>query len=777
MRARRLVRVGLLAGISFVLASPPVVAEPVTPSGSITGQVTTFVTQQPIAGAVVVVEGTEHQVETDVDGRFRVDGLPVGSYCLLVSKNGFFPKREADVIVVAQRDTPYVLMLQDALAFEENVEVGASYFAKPEDVPTSAFHMSVEDVRRAPGALGDVSRMLQSLPSVMVRDDTRNDIIARGGSPSENLILVDGLEVPNLSHFGSQGTSGGAISMLNADLINGVDFMAGGFPAPYGNRLSSVLEVGLREGNREKFASKLDLGIAGAGFVAEGPIAKKGSWIASARRSYLDVVAPAFHLSDVPLYSNYQAKATYDLTARNMLSLVSLGGWEKIHQDVALTDTADPEATVDDHVGWRTATGLNLRTLIGTSGVGTLSVAYAENAYNNDVWDKTLDRQLVEHNRSREREATAKYDVAYEARGLGTIRAGAYAKRLSPQLDISQPLGVENPLSEDPTRINASAIDTRFSTWQGGGYLQLAHRFGGRATLTTGGRYDYFALSEASRFSPRAGLSVHLASGLDLNASIGTYYQMPALVLLKATPANAVLDPVRADHYVVGFDYSPRPDLKITVEGYTKRYSGYPASTQIPSLTLGSAGADGANTVGEALLMPMSSLGKGRSSGIELYVQKKLTRALWGQVSYAYSRTEQSALDGVWRPSGFDLPHTTSLVAGYRVNRDLEVSSKFSFCSGSPTTPFLLDLSAAQNRAVRDTTRINTERLPAYSRLDLRADKRYSFDWGSLVFYVEADNVFNRKNVRQYVWNPKTGAPQAEEQQTFLVVGGITVAF
>jgi hypothetical protein len=175
--------------------------------------------------------------------------------------------------------------------------------------------------------------------------------------------------------------------------------------------------------------------------------------------------------------------------------------------------------------------------------------------------------------------------------------------------------------------------------------------------------------------------------------------------------------------------------------------------------------------------MPMSSVGKGRSTGVELYVQKKLTGSLWGQVSYAYSRTEQSALDGIWRPSGFDLPHTTSLVVGYKVNRDLEVSSKFSFCSGSPTTPFLLDLSAAQNRAVRDTTRINAERLPAYSRLDLRADKRYSFDWGSLVFYVEADNVFNRKNVRQYVWNPKTRALQAEEQQTFLVVGGITVAF
>jgi hypothetical protein len=277
MRSKQLGWMSTLAALGCLLLTPPAHAELTARTGSIGGQIAGLVTQQPIAGAIVTVEGTGLSAQTDAEGRFRIEGLAVGSYRLLVSARGFVPQREADVNVTVGRETPLSLKLQDAVARNEQVEVSASYFSKPDDVATSAFHMSYEDVRRAPGALGDVGRMLQALPSAMVRDDMRNDIVARGGSPSENLILVDGIEVPNLSHFGAQGVSGGAISILNAELISDVDFMAGGFPAPYGQRLSSVLEVGLREGSREHFESEFDLGIAGAGFVAEGPIGKRGA--------------------------------------------------------------------------------------------------------------------------------------------------------------------------------------------------------------------------------------------------------------------------------------------------------------------------------------------------------------------------------------------------------------------------------------------------------------------------------------------------------------------
>jgi hypothetical protein len=768
------VQTAWFATTGLLWLAAPLLAEDASRTGAIVGEIASVVTSQPLTGALIAVDGTARITLSDSAGRFRIEALPIGTYRLLVSKEGFLPRREADVVVTVDRDTPVSLRLQDAPARAETVEVTASYFATPEDVATGAFAMTYEEVRRAPGALGDVSRMIQSLPSAMVRDDARNDIVARGGSPSENLILVDGLEVPNLSHFAAQGVSGGAISMLNTELIGEASFMAGGFPAPYGQRLSSVLEIGLREGNRKHFKTEFDLGIAGAGLVAEGPIGRRGSWIASARRSYFDLVASAFNVADVPLYSNYQTKAVYQLNARNRLSFVSLGGWEKIHEDVPWEDADNPDVMIVDDVGWRTASGLNLQTLLGTRGVGTLSLAHNESAFSTDAWDRTLESQQVEHNRSRERESTAKYDLTYAVPRLGSVRAGAYAKRLGASYDLVQPLGVDNPYAIEVARLNALALRDRFAAAQIGGYLQLSHRLGGLAALTLGGRYDYFGLRRAARVSPRAGFALHLTRKLDLTASAGRYYQMPALVLMKATASNAGLDPIRADHYVAGLSLYPRPDMKVTVEAYRKHYTGYPVSTEIPSLSLASAGD---SYDAESLMMPAVSAGRGRASGLEVYVQKKLTRALWGQASYAYSRTQQRALDGIWRPSAFDLPHVLSLVAGYKIGHGLETSAKFSYSSGRPDTPLLLSESAAQNRLVYDVTQINAERVPSYSRLDVRVDKRYAFKWGGLVFYVEADNVYNRKNVRQYVWNAKTGQRQAWEQLRFLAIGGVNVEF
>jgi hypothetical protein len=185
----------------------------------------------------------------------------------------------------------------------------ASSFVRSREAAASVMNMSYEELRRAPGAFGgDPIRLVQSLPGLVARDDMRNDIIARGGSPAENLVLVDGIEVPAVSHFGSLGVASGGVAMLNAELVSDMAFMAGGFPAQYGDRLSSVLEVWQREGNRRRFESEFDLGVAGAGFILEGPLGKRGSWLARARRSYMDLIAGVFDPSGMPTWANYQAK-------------------------------------------------------------------------------------------------------------------------------------------------------------------------------------------------------------------------------------------------------------------------------------------------------------------------------------------------------------------------------------------------------------------------------------------------------------------------------------
>jgi hypothetical protein len=206
--------------------------------GAISGTVTSVVTRQPVGNASVAIEGASGTATTDAEGRFTIPALSSGAYRLLVHANGYLPQRVTD-LVSPGRDTPVAVYLQETAARSESVDVVASYYVQSDDVPTSSFAMGYEEVRRAPGALGDVGRLIQSLPGAIARDDGRNDIVARGGSPTENLMLVDGLEIPNISHFGSQGGSGGPITMLNTEAISDVNFMAGGFPAPYGQRLSS----------------------------------------------------------------------------------------------------------------------------------------------------------------------------------------------------------------------------------------------------------------------------------------------------------------------------------------------------------------------------------------------------------------------------------------------------------------------------------------------------------------------------------------------------------
>jgi outer membrane receptor protein involved in Fe transport len=742
--------------------------------GAIVGTVVNRVTLQPVPGALVLVDGSAAIAETDAEGRFQVHGLPVGSYRLLVTHTDHLSAHVTDVVVTANRETSVDVALQQALTRSEEVEVTASYFQRPLDLPSDTFSLSYEEVRRAPGALGDIGRMIQSFPGAAARDDQRNDIVARGGSPAENLMIVDGIEVPTLSHFGSQGSSGGPITMLSPEIIGQAEFLPGGFPAQYGNRLSSVLEVSVREGSRQGFEGEFDLSMAGAGLLLEGPIGSRGSWLVSGRRSYIDLIASAYGISAIPEYSNYQAKASYEISPGHRIKLISLGGRDSINFDTSEMDEDDPETFDVDFAGWRTSTGLVWQAFLGAHGVSTLSISHSASAYRSDAWDTLLDDQLVSHNDSLEQELVAKYSLTFQLPRLGTLSAGLDARRLQGDFEISQPIGQENPFSSDPTRVNEYSFDETYSAYQGGGYLQAALPMGRWATVSLGGRYDYFDANREGAFSPRASLTFHPLSNLDLSLAWGRYHQNPELVLIRSQPGNTDLQPIRADHYVAGVAWYPSPGTKLSVQAYTKDYFGYPVAIDYPAMSLANVG-DLFDISG--YLLPLTSQGRGRSRGIEVDLQKKLTGSLYGQISYARSQTENRALDGVWRPSTFDLPHVLSVVAGYRIGKSLELSSKFSYTSGRPFTPFLEEASREQNREVLDMTRFYAERGPTYHRLDLRADKRSTHGWGNLVYYLEVQNVYDHENGRYYFWNRKEGHGEWAPQVSRLFIGGINIEF
>ena len=285
--------------------APPRETPTTTLVGAVSGTVIDRSSRQAISDAQVMVIGTTLSAITDAAGRFSITSVPVGTRSLRIVRIGYKPAIASDLLVNPGRPTQTAVALESAPPQLSNVRVvgGATTSDAPRAMPNSRIAMSYEEIRRSPGAVGDVSRLVQAMPGVLTGNDTRNDIVSRGGSPTENLMLIDGIEVPNINHFAGQGTTGGPIGMINNELVRDATFLAGGFGPKYGNRLSSVLDIALREGNADRWRSEFDMSTAGAGLIAEGPLGTRATFIGSARQSYLDLLAPALGLTAVP-YTN-----------------------------------------------------------------------------------------------------------------------------------------------------------------------------------------------------------------------------------------------------------------------------------------------------------------------------------------------------------------------------------------------------------------------------------------------------------------------------------------
>ena len=313
---RACVAAALLAGVV------PALAQEANRTGSVRGQVLDAVTRQPLAGAAVVVLDRGLATVTGAEGRFTLIGVPAGLHRVQIVLIGYESAILHDVVVRPNRVTPLAVELDEtAPTVREVIEVTADYFSAEEEAAVSTVSFRFEEIRRAPGSAGDVSRMLQVLPSVGMATDQRNDLIVRGGSPGEHLTVVDNIEVPNINHFPTQGASGGVIGLLNTDLIADVSFSAGGFGVEHGDRLSSVMVVTQREGNRSELDGEISTSMAGAGLLLEGPLARgRGSWALSARRSYLELIAGAIGTGGaVPRYSDVQGMATFDVSPTHRL--------------------------------------------------------------------------------------------------------------------------------------------------------------------------------------------------------------------------------------------------------------------------------------------------------------------------------------------------------------------------------------------------------------------------------------------------------------------------
>jgi hypothetical protein len=777
--------------VLLTLSGPSAAAQDTTGAGAISGVVVNAA-GEPAGGVRVCALDTPACVTSDAQGAFRIDELRAGAYRLEVLPLEGLPFTSDPVDVRAGLDGAVEITLPKAENFQQTVTVTAPAFQAPEEVKNSGFLVAPREILKSAAALQDVSRYVQGLPGVTIgTNDFRNDIIVRGGSPLENLFVVDNVEIPNINAFANFASAGGTVSLLDAELLQDVTFLTGGYPAPYINRTSSVLQVTQREGSRQEFGGWATLGFAGAGVILEGPInAGQGSWVVSARRSFLDLFTQDVGFGGVPVVYSINAKAVYDIGPRDRVWMVNVAGVDEIR--LGLSESSDLEDEIANfdirYDGWRSATGFNWQSVFGSRGVGLFGVTHSEAKVGQQVKDLVAQgapspvlrpdeviaqSPIVYSEDSREGESTVKYDLTVHLPFFDAVQTGGSFKIFRINYAVRSPFGNDTPYSP-ASGIDPFFLDTRFRSYQTGGYLQASKRVTSRVNVTLGGRVDHYDILSKARFSPRAGVTVRLTDTLSWNSSTGSYYQQPAFLFVAAFPQNRSLVPWRADHYVTGLAWTPDADLRLTAETYRKTYTDYPVASGLPTVSLANIG-DTFDV--REILFPLTSAGEGYSEGVELFVEKRLSARIYGQGNLSFSRTRHAGLDGVLRPGSFDYPFVFNLLGGYRLSPVWEVSARLSFLSGRPFTPYDQGVSSTQRRGVYDLTRVNADRAPDYGRVDIRVDRTLTAAGRPLNLFFGVQNVTNRRNFASYSWNRRTNAQQFGEQQGIFPILGLDWRF
>ena len=747
----------------------------------------------PAADVAVCVRTLDRCTATDASGRFLLNDLRAGVYDLEVVGPSGVPLITA-VDVRAGRETVVEVTLRAADAVSETVTVAAPSFVAAEELKSSAYLVSSADVAQSAGALQDVARYVQSLPGVVIgTDDFRNDLIVRGGSPLENLYIVDNVEIPNINTFANFASAGGTVSVLDALLLQDVTFLTGAYPAAYGNRASSVLQIALREGDRERTRGRVTFGYAGAGGLAEGPLAGgRGSWIVSARRSVLDLVTEDVGIGGVPVLYTFNGKATYDLTPRDRVWVLNVTGVDRIR--LGLTEDTDLSEELSNldirYRGGRSATGFNWQRTFGARGVGLLGATSSRAWVSSGVADlirggvpapdTPVDQQLaagetVFRERSSEAELAVKYDVTAYARGLGKIQGGVSVRRSAIDYDTASPFGTDSPYFRDADQ-NPFTLREESVSYLTSAYAQASRKLGSRVNVTAGGRVDHYGLLSETRVAPRAGVSVTVTPELSLRASAGRYFQQPLAIFVRSFPENATLEPFRADHAVAGVLWTPSSDTRVTAEMYHKRYRDYPVSSQVGSLSLANIGDTFAV---RDVLFPLVSTGSGEASGVELFAERRGTASSrwYGQANLAFSRARHAGADGVLRPGAFEYPVVMNALGSLRVRERWRVSTRVSFLSGRPYTPIDAGVSTAARRAIYDTAVVNSERSRAYFRTDIRVDRRFTVGGNPVFVFAGVQNATNRRNVAGYTWDRRNNRVKTQEQLGVFPILGLEWQF
>jgi hypothetical protein len=719
-------------------------------NGIIKGKVTNALNNEPISFASVLIEGTDQGGTTDLDGNYEVQNLNPGLYNVRVSYIGFTEKTVYEVQVTNSKPAIVNVSLEESIAELEEVVVRASPFKKTQESPLSLRTIGVAEIQRNPGANRDISRVVQTLPGVTTTASFRNDLIIRGGAPNENRFFLDGIEVPNINHFVTQGASGGPVGLLNVNFLKEVDFYSGAFPANRGNALSSVLEFRQREGRDDRLGATFMAGATDIGLTLEGPIGDKTTFLVSARRSYLQFLFDAIGLPFLPTYNDFQAKVTFKPDTKNEFTFIGLGAIDQFELNLDANDTEDNQFLLDNlpvSPQWNYATGIVYKRY-RQNGYWTFVLSRnmlnneAEKYFQND--DSSPDNLILDYKSQ---------EIENKIRIENTTRFGDY--KLNYGVGYQYVRYNNSTFNRIFTNSGAQTVDyfSEFDMSKYAAFAQLSRKFlEERLSLSLGFRMDANNYSDdmnnlLDQFSPRFSLSYALSNEIAFNFNTGIYYQLPPYTVLGYQEDGAFVNKlndvqyIRNTHLVAGFEWNTASRSKVTVEGYYKNWDNYPFLLR-DSVSLANLGGDFGVLGNE----PVVSTSQGRSYGLEFLFQQRLFKGFYGIASYTLGWSEFTDKNGEFVSSSWDARHIVNVAVGKKFGKDWEVGLNWRFQSALPDTPFDDASSLVANwdvngRGIRDFDRINSIRQEASNTLDIRVDKKWFFKKWSLNLYVDIENI------------------------------------
>lgn len=728
--------------------------------GVLKGRVFNKLNNQPLEGANVLVVGTDRGTTTNEEGRYRITGLEPGLYSIQVSYLGFQQRKRSEVEITKARSTTVDVGLKEASIETEEVNIEASSFEEDASSPLSKQSISEETIRRNPGANQDISNAVASFPGVASTPSFRNDLIIRGGAPNENSFYIDGIEVPNINHFATQGATGGPVGMINVDFIQSVDFYTGAFPVNRSNALSGVLDFKFRDGRTDEPGFRATLGASEVGASLSGPIGEDFSYIVSARRSYLQFLFDQIGLPFLPTYNDVNYKFKYRIDNNNFITLIGIGAIDNFELNKDEDDTESKRYQLNNlpvNEQWNYTTGVKYTHFTDNGFYNVTASRYHLNNTAEQYEDYEQQEQKILDYSSNEIENQFRFEKITRLNGFKLTYGGNYAHSRFTNNTFRPSAGSRGDVSREAF---SSAIN--LNRWGLFGQVsrsflqdQLSLSFGIRSYAMD---YSNETRNPLDQLSPRFSASYNLTPRLSANFNTGLYHQKPPYTVLSyendqgelVNKGNG-LTYISSQHLVGGFSYLTDFNTKFSVEGFYKQYDDYPllleANPLLPNekISLANRGGD-FGVVGNA---PADASSEGRSYGMELLAQQKFYKGFYGVLAYTLVWSEFTNGNGNYTPSSWDNRHIVSLTGGKKFDNGWELGLKWRFQGGGPYTPYDEALSAQKNiwdvqgEGIRDYDRINEKRRPAQHGLDVRIDKTLYFDKFNLDIYLDVQNAYN----------------------------------